>query len=76
MPDAVAATATGGSKRYVPAAGRAWLTGSYDHAVALTMRERAWRPALVDAVSRDLPAGGTVIGFAELAQRIEASNGA
>jgi SAM-dependent methyltransferase len=47
--------------RYVPAAGRAWLTGSYDRAVALTMRERAWRPALVDAVSRDLPRGGTVV---------------
>jgi len=35
------------SERYVPAAGRAWLTGSYDLTIALPMRERAWRPARV-----------------------------
>ena len=50
------------SERYVPAAGRGWLTGSYDRFVAVSMRERAWRPALVDAIQRDLPAAGTVVG--------------
>ena len=47
------------SERYVPAAGRAWLTGRYDRTIALTMRERMWRPVLVDAVARDLPHAGT-----------------
>lgn len=46
---------------YLPAAGRAWLTSSYDRVIALTMRERAWRPALVDAIERDLPPSGTVV---------------
>lgn len=35
--------------RYVPAAGRARLTSLYDPAMALTMRESAFRPALVAA---------------------------
>jgi ubiquinone/menaquinone biosynthesis C-methylase UbiE len=48
-------------ERYVPAAGRAWLTGSYDTTVALSMREAAWRPMLVEAVARDVPRGGTAI---------------
>lgn len=46
---------------FVPAAGRAWLTGGYDRAVAVSMRERAWRPSLVAAVARDLPSSGTVV---------------
>jgi SAM-dependent methyltransferase len=46
---------------FVPAAGRAWLTGGYDRAVAVSMRERAWRPSLVSAVARDLPSSGTVV---------------
>ncbi len=33
--------------RYVPAAGRAWLTALYDPAMAITMRERTFRPVLV-----------------------------
>lgn len=41
--------------RYVPAAGRAWLTALYDPAMALTMRERAFRQALVAAVLEDRP---------------------
>jgi SAM-dependent methyltransferase len=41
--------------RYVPAAGRAWLTALYDPAIALTMRERAFRPALVAAVLENRP---------------------
>lgn len=45
----------------MPAAGRAWLTSSYDRVVALTMREPAWRPALVDAIAHDLPPAGTVV---------------
>lgn len=40
-------------ERYVPAAGREWLTRLYDPAMALTMRERVWRPALVGAVLAD-----------------------
>ncbi len=37
--------------RYVPAAGRAGLTRFYDAGVRLTMRERLWRPMIVDAVA-------------------------
>ena len=47
--------------RYVPAAGRAWLTGAYDRAIALTMREPRWRPALVAAVAAGVPRGGTAV---------------
>jgi SAM-dependent methyltransferase len=37
-------------ERYVPAAGRAALTALYDPVMRLTMREGAWRPALVERV--------------------------
>jgi ubiquinone/menaquinone biosynthesis C-methylase UbiE len=37
-------------QRYVPAAGRAVLTRLYDPVMALTMRERAFRSALVSAL--------------------------
>jgi ubiquinone/menaquinone biosynthesis C-methylase UbiE len=47
--------------RYVPAAGRAGLTRLYDPALALTMRERRWRPRLLDAVAAGLPHEGTVV---------------
>ena len=40
-------------QRYVPAAGRASLTALYDPLMALTMRERAFRPALIAAVLAD-----------------------
>jgi ubiquinone/menaquinone biosynthesis C-methylase UbiE len=36
------------SERYVPAAGRAWLTPLFDPALAATMRERRWRGRLVE----------------------------
>ena len=49
------------SERFVPAAGRAWLTGNYDRVIALTMREDAWRPALIAAAARDCRRGGTVV---------------
>jgi ubiquinone/menaquinone biosynthesis C-methylase UbiE len=49
------------AERYVPAVGRAGLTGLYDPVVALTMRERRWRDALLDAVAERLPRGGTVV---------------
>jgi ubiquinone/menaquinone biosynthesis C-methylase UbiE len=49
------------AERYVPAAGRASLTGLYDPIVALTMRERRWRPALLAELSARLPHGGTAI---------------
>lgn len=39
--------------RYVPAAGRRGLTALYDPAMALTMRERVWRPMVVNAVLTD-----------------------
>ncbi len=57
-----AAAGPGGAPgHYVPAAGRAGLTAGYDLAMALTMRERRWRPALLHAATRDLPPGGTVL---------------
>ncbi len=37
--------------RYVPAAGRAGLTRFYDLGVRVTMRERLWRPVIVEAVA-------------------------
>jgi ubiquinone/menaquinone biosynthesis C-methylase UbiE len=43
------------TERYVPAAGRAWLTRLYDPMMALTMREREFRPALVEAVLEHRP---------------------
>jgi ubiquinone/menaquinone biosynthesis C-methylase UbiE len=42
--------------RYVPAAGRAGLTRFYDVGVRVTMRERRWRPAIVEAVAERNPA--------------------
>jgi ubiquinone/menaquinone biosynthesis C-methylase UbiE len=48
-------------QRYVPAAGRAAFTGLYDPIVALTMRERSWRPALVREVIATLPPAATVV---------------
>lgn len=39
--------------RYVTAAGRSGLSSLYDPAMALTMRERTWRPVVVDAVIAD-----------------------
>ncbi len=50
-----------GEARYVPAAGRAAFTRLYDPAMALTMREGAWRPALRDRVLSGMPDGGTVV---------------
>jgi ubiquinone/menaquinone biosynthesis C-methylase UbiE len=47
-------------ERYVPAAGRAWLTAFYDPLMALTMRERTFRPALIAAVLAD-PHPGVVL---------------
>jgi len=47
-------------QRYVPAAGRAWLTKLYDPAMALMMRERSFRPALTAAVLAD-PRPGVVL---------------
>ncbi len=37
-------------ERYVPAAGRIWLTALYDPAMALTMREGAFRGAVLSTV--------------------------
>jgi ubiquinone/menaquinone biosynthesis C-methylase UbiE len=48
-------------ERYVPAAGKAWLTGTYDVGIALTMREHRWRPHLVSAISADLPLNGRAV---------------
>jgi ubiquinone/menaquinone biosynthesis C-methylase UbiE len=48
-------------ERYVPAAGRAGLTRLYDTTVALTMRERRWRPAVVRRVAAATPPGGVVV---------------
>lgn len=45
---------------YVPAAGRAAFTAFYDTAMATTMREKAWRPNLTEAVVNGLPDNGVV----------------
>lgn len=42
--------------RYVPAAGRAGLTRFYDVGVRLTMREKLWRPTVLNAVADVGPA--------------------
>jgi ubiquinone/menaquinone biosynthesis C-methylase UbiE len=49
------------NERYVPAAGRASLTRAYDTVLALTMRERRWRPALAAAVVAGVEPGGVVV---------------
>jgi ubiquinone/menaquinone biosynthesis C-methylase UbiE len=43
------------SERYVPAAGRASLTGLYDPVMALTMRERRFRRVLVERLLAEDP---------------------
>jgi SAM-dependent methyltransferase len=48
-------------QRYVPAAGRAVLTGLYDPVMDLTMREAHWRPALLGKVTSQLPQAGMVV---------------
>ena len=48
-------------RRYVPAAGRTALTPLYDHVMALTMRERQWRPQLSQAVLEAVEGGGVVV---------------
>lgn len=50
-----------GSDAYVGAAGRFASVSVYDRVVAATMRERAWRPALVQGVLERVPAGGRVV---------------
>lgn len=50
------------SQRYVPAAGRAGLTRFYDAGVRLTMRERLWRPLIVEAVAEVAPTTVVDIG--------------
>lgn len=41
--------------RYVPAAGRESLNSYYDAGVKLTMREKKWRPLIVDRVAAEDP---------------------
>jgi ubiquinone/menaquinone biosynthesis C-methylase UbiE len=45
----------------VGAAGRHASVSAYDRVVAATMREGAWRPALVDRVLEGVPTGGRVV---------------
>jgi ubiquinone/menaquinone biosynthesis C-methylase UbiE len=52
---------TASESRYVPAAGRSVFTGAYDTAVALTMRERLWRPLLVARIAGHVPPDGRTI---------------
>ena len=47
--------------RYVPAAGRVWLTRLYDPIVGLTVRERRFRALLCDRVLAALPPAGTMV---------------
>jgi ubiquinone/menaquinone biosynthesis C-methylase UbiE len=66
--------ASGRELAHVPAAGRRALTRLYDPVVALTMREGAWRPSLVESVAAALPRGGVVVdvgaGTGSLALRL------
>ena len=66
--------APGTDLAYVPAAGRQAFTRLYDPVVALTMRESAWRPLLVERAAANLPDGGVVLdvgtGTGALALRI------
>jgi ubiquinone/menaquinone biosynthesis C-methylase UbiE len=48
--------------RFVPAAGRRALTGLYDPVSRLTMREGAWRPALVARAATGRPDGVLDLG--------------
>lgn len=61
-------------ERYVPAAGRAGFNRLYDPVMAATMRERSWRPALLEVLSAALPSGGTALdvgaGTGELSIRL------
>ncbi len=41
------------AERYVPAAGRRWLTRLYDPVLALSMREHLWRPVILAAALAD-----------------------
>jgi ubiquinone/menaquinone biosynthesis C-methylase UbiE len=51
---------TDAAPRYVPAAGRRALTALYDPVMAVTMREGAWRPVLVEQVLEGLRPGGVI----------------
>ncbi len=46
--------------RYIPAAGRKWLTALYDPAMALTMREHKWRRVVLQTIVSD-PSTRTVL---------------
>jgi SAM-dependent methyltransferase len=50
-----------GESRYVPALGLQALTGLYDMVLALTMRERRWRPRLCERIAAHVPRGGRVV---------------
>lgn len=50
-------TAGPNPERYVPAAGRVGFTALYDTTVGLTMREKAWRPALAHSATVDAKDG-------------------
>ena len=53
----------GGARRtrYVPALGPAAFTGLYDTVLALTMRERRWRPRLCERIAAHVPRGGRIV---------------
>ncbi|HUP99564.1 MAG TPA: methyltransferase domain-containing protein [Aeromicrobium sp.] len=65
--------------RYVPAAGRGGLTRFYDAGVRLTMRERLWRPMVVEQVVSNGPAVVLDLGCGTgslaipIAQRVQAA---
>jgi ubiquinone/menaquinone biosynthesis C-methylase UbiE len=52
---------TPSESRYVPAAGRAAFAGAYDTAVALTMRERLWRPLLAARIAGHVRPDGRIV---------------
>jgi ubiquinone/menaquinone biosynthesis C-methylase UbiE len=68
-----------GEQRYVPAAGRRWLTPLFDPVLALTMREGRWRARLVEEAAAADPATILDIGCGtgtlaiQLAKRVPAA---
>jgi len=61
-----------GRTRCVPALGLAAFTGLYDSVLALTMRERRWRPRPCEKIAAHLPRGGRVGDVGAEAQHMAA----
>jgi SAM-dependent methyltransferase len=61
MATTVSTVMSDAESRYVPALGVSALTGLYDTVLALTMRERSWRPVLCEQIAAHVPSGGRIV---------------